>query len=515
MKLNYKRVLYVFLAAYFLIGVTGLGDFNFIWDETQNTAPAIFMYDFAGTYMSSPMTFSRIKDYAINYHAHYQFALNFLHHPPLQRLMVLFSYFVLGISEFASRIPTLLFGVLGIYVTFLLAEALTRDKKVAFFSSVIMGLSTYYFIYSRTAMIEVFLTTFVTASVLFFYRFLGSRKRSDGLLFGLFLGLGMLTKVYAVLVLPIVFVYILLTKKHAVLKSKDFILSVALALVLAAPWYIASFFVLPSTLGIPSVALKAYESYISLGFVDPLVVLSYFFKQFLVISIIAILGVAYAVRRKNSVDKFLLAWIAVFYIFFIFFVSPSSGHLARFVMPTIPAFAILSAMFLDDALGFGRKTYMILGVSVVVACIYLLSYYPNLSYSMDEATTWALENTPAGGGVISPDYGQQFYFMEHDRNMSVYFFMTAPMGDPFYKLLYENYTDSMNQALGIRNPEFYYVIIKDPTNKTLVDYLFNFENVPSYESREYKYLENTSVFTLVKSIYRDEKYKINIYKIIQ
>ena len=513
--MDHRHLLYAFMIAYFLVSVVGLGEPNMIWDETQNTAPSIFIYDFTREFLSDPMSFSEIKDYSIDYHAHYQFALNFLHHPPLQRIIVLASYMVLGITEFASRLPSVLFGVMGILFTYLLAEALTKNRRVALLSSVMLGLLSYYFILSRMAMLEVYIAAFVTASLYFFIRFEESRRGRDAVLFGLFLGMGLLTKVYAILVLPIIILYALLTKNTKVLKSRGFLISVLLALAMAMPWYLLAFFIMPSMLGIPPVAFNLYVSYLKVGLFDPFGVLLNCMKMYLFAGVIAFLGIIYHLQRRRKDSVLLLGWLLVFFAFFLFFIRPSSSHLSRFLIPTMPAIAIVAGSFLGTFVASKRNITLILGIMAATSVVHLAYYYPGLSYDLESAALYALANTPPEGGVICPYYGVQFYFMKHDREVSRYFFMTTSKNDSYHNLLYEEYTDGMNRELGIKNPEFHYLIIKEPPEDTAIyDYYgFLFEYIPGYSSDHEYVAQHEELFTRVKSFYRNDNYKTTVYKI--
>ena len=278
--MNTHHWLLILLALYLTASSVGLNGFEFFWDETQNTAPSIFLYDFLHQPLGE-MSFQDMKDYALDYHAHYQFALNFLLHPPFHRAIITVSYIFMGISEFSSRFPTVLFGVLGILATYLLAKDITGDKKIALISATTLAISAYYFIYTRMAMMEVIITTFVTLSIYSFSRYCKENTYRNAIIFGILTGFAMLTKIYGFLIIPILVMYVFLTRKHRLLLDKKLWLSMTIALSLSAPWYIFSFFVAPTMLEIPPIIFSLYTSLIKVGGFDLLNALIFFFKQFL------------------------------------------------------------------------------------------------------------------------------------------------------------------------------------------------------------------------------------------
>jgi 4-amino-4-deoxy-L-arabinose transferase-like glycosyltransferase len=512
------KIIILAMLGYLIIASIGLGGFEFFWDETQNTAPSVFMYDLSGRYLSGGMSFQDIRDYAVDYHAHYQFALNFLHHPLFQRIVVFVSYAILGVSEFSSRFPTVIFGVLGILATYLLACEMTKDRKTALLSAAVLALSSYYFIYSRMAMMEVIITTMITFSFYFFWKYMGSGRRRHAAMLGLALGLAISTKIYGILVIPIILLYVATTRKFSLLKDRKLWGSLVIAGIISLPWYVFAFFVLPDMLGIPSVALNLYVSYLRFGGFNMLNMIAYFFKQFLVMGFIVFLGVVYALQKRDRQSVLLLSWAFVFYSFFMLFISPSSAHLSRFVMPAMPAFAIVAAIFLRELVGINWKTLSILMVALLVSVGHLMVYYPTISYASEDAATWALERTQDGEGIISTEYGMQFYFMKHDRNISRYFFMTDPSDeDPFERLLDAEYSDPMNEALGIRNPEFRYLILKEPPRNDLAYTPLNFllEIIVARGNTHRTVESRPEEFVLVNTLYDNEDYAISIYEIVQ
>lgn len=71
------------------------------------------------------------------------------------------SIFLFGINEFATRYPSALIGSLTIIVVYFLTKELTGDKKIAYTSSLLLGISSWHIVVSR-ATSEVVIALFFT-----------------------------------------------------------------------------------------------------------------------------------------------------------------------------------------------------------------------------------------------------------------------------------------------------------------------------------------------------------------
>ena len=82
--------------------------------------------------------------------------------------MMALSYKAFGINEFGARFPSAFAGCLLAAAIFFFARHFLGVSK-AIYAVLSMVLSTYYFIYSRSAVTDMVLTLFITLSLFCFY----------------------------------------------------------------------------------------------------------------------------------------------------------------------------------------------------------------------------------------------------------------------------------------------------------------------------------------------------------
>jgi len=462
----YQKILIMFLILYLIFLVYKLDYKNFMWDETYVAAPVIFWLDFIKYFLNNPtLNINKIISYGLNYQSHYIFFSQMLWHPPLYKILVFFSLILFGINEFAARLPSVFFSIMGLFFTYLIGKEISSKKFIGLISAIFLGLSPLYYQFSRVCTPDIPVVVMITISMFFLLRYLKHKKRKDSILFGLFFGLSLLTKEFAISIILSSFLFILLTKKYKLLKDKNIYFSYFLAGVIFIPWLLFVNFI-PSFLDIPYVFIEKYGSH--MGFNVSLHNLPIFYlKQFsYVIGFLSILGLIYLIKRREDSDFFLISWIVVFYLFPLLFIGPSSSNLHRFTMPIMPALAISGSIFMNKVVNFNKiKNYgsVIFILTLILSLLVSIDYNlrVNIRYPVENATIWTLQNTEKNGGILYDDKGIQFYFMKHDRNLSV---RTAECTSKecIFQFLYQEYSKFEYEKLGIKNPKFYYLIVKEP-----------------------------------------------------
>ncbi len=169
-------------------------------------------------------------------------AINFmLSKPPLLMWLMSFAYQVFGVTNFASRIWSAVFGALSLVVVLYLGRKL-YNRYVGFLAAIVLGTFVTYYTFARYAMTDVPLTCFVVASIYFFV--ISEEKEKPNrytALSGLFFGLALMTKQIDALLIPlIVFTYLLTTKRSIrFLFKKHFTLLWAVGFLVFLPWLIS------------------------------------------------------------------------------------------------------------------------------------------------------------------------------------------------------------------------------------------------------------------------------------
>jgi 4-amino-4-deoxy-L-arabinose transferase-like glycosyltransferase len=165
-----------------------------------------------------------------------------LDNPPLFLWLQSLAFLVFGVNDWAAIFWSALSGALCVPLLYLLARRRLQFDPFEAWSAAIALLTTQYFLkYARHAMFDVFLTLlFLVAIVAYARAVQGERKWF--LLLGLATGLGILTKSVLGLFPGVVAVlHLLWTGRGRTLRDGWFLLGVAVAGLVAAPWYIANF----------------------------------------------------------------------------------------------------------------------------------------------------------------------------------------------------------------------------------------------------------------------------------
>ena len=157
--------------------------------------------------------------------------LSFHDHPPLT-FIIQHSFFKLfGFSVFISRLPYALAGVGSVLLLFFVVKKM-YDDKVAFLAALIFSVLTIHAWTSRIAYLEPIALFFILLTVYFFI--LAREQEKFWLLFGLFLGLTLLTKYTVLFIVPGFLIYLLIYHRKTLL-NKYFILSLVLAAIIFSP----------------------------------------------------------------------------------------------------------------------------------------------------------------------------------------------------------------------------------------------------------------------------------------
>lgn len=138
------------------------------------------------------------------------FGFNFYKHPPLLYYLIAFAS-LSGISLYnAGQAIILAFAFLSVIFFYKIGNELF-GQKFARLSSIIFGLSPAFWVWGNRVVHETMVYFFFVSSLYFLLLGIKNGKRRDWVLFGLLLGFGSLTKVVMLLIIPIAFLFAVLS----------------------------------------------------------------------------------------------------------------------------------------------------------------------------------------------------------------------------------------------------------------------------------------------------------------
>jgi 4-amino-4-deoxy-L-arabinose transferase-like glycosyltransferase len=286
-----------------------------------------------------------------------KFILNAFY-PPLLDVLEFISFETLGVSLFAARLVPVLFSALALWVVYELASSM-YGGKVGLLSAVFLAVMPGYFWVSQSAMPESLLVFLVVASLLFFYRWLTTRKDRMLVFTGVALGLGFLSK-YQIIVAALILILSLLflARKQLKLAFKKFTITIAAAILVVSPWLIITYQVYASHF------LSEWFYALQVGNPERSVYSERFFQPvFYLIDIVwpydtihpisllmyvaGLAGLVFFAWRRKPQDKYILIWFIVIYVFF----TLISNRAWRYVLPLFPTLAISAAVLFATLLG--------------------------------------------------------------------------------------------------------------------------------------------------------------------
>ena len=164
--------------------------------------------------------------------------------PPLYAWLSSMSMGAFGVSEFAARMPFLGIALLTLLLVFRWARA-EQDRDFAWVTVVVLASSALFFLSSAIVMTDAVLTFSTTLSMVAFYRAIhrAGSARTWSHLFFVGLGVGMLAKgpvALALCGLPIC-LWLMVRRNWRTAETRiAWLPGIALAVAIAAPWYIAA-----------------------------------------------------------------------------------------------------------------------------------------------------------------------------------------------------------------------------------------------------------------------------------
>src|SRR5208283_1116738 len=165
--------------------------------------------------------------------------------PILFYWLMALSYKSFGISNFAARFPSAIAAVCMAFALFLFVRH-SHGERRALYAAFAFILSSYFLVYSHTAVTDMVLTLFISLSLFSFYLSTQKTKGQEQMYvcgFYAFSALAFLTKGLIGIVFPfgIALIYLYLTEGKAGIMRIVNLKGMVIFLILSVPWYAAEF----------------------------------------------------------------------------------------------------------------------------------------------------------------------------------------------------------------------------------------------------------------------------------
>ncbi|MFA5143492.1 MAG: glycosyltransferase family 39 protein [Candidatus Omnitrophota bacterium] len=268
------------------------------------------------------------------------------------------SYKVFGVNETAARLPSAIFGLLGVIAIYLLGKLLF-NKRAGFLSAVILATSVEYVVLSRACITDMVLTVFMLLGVLFFfYGYLEEKRYFYGLSSAAF-ALAALTKGPIAIILPaaIFLVFFFLPGNLKALKKIPLGWCILAFVVVAGPWYGLAYKLhgrefIDAFFGFQNVTrfMQSEHKIGSQFYYNIPILFGGFFPWSVFLPFAAWHGfkkIRSGTRSEKNNIIFLFVWFLAIFIFF----SISRTKLPTYIFPSFISVALIVGVLWDDFLG--------------------------------------------------------------------------------------------------------------------------------------------------------------------
>lgn len=266
------------------------------------------------------------------------------------------------VSDFTLRLPNALLAILSAIAIFYFVCEILNDSA-ALFSAAIWALSLGYIRYSHTGRPEITLTVFVAITMLSFYSAVKTKSRKKQICYMLIswlsFSLAMLAKGPAPLlfIFPALFFYFAIFRRWKIIPKLLPTVGTILFLLIFLPWPIAVFLKYPQAVEIWKNEFfgRAAGEYAA-GLKPSYYYFRVMFSCFAPFSIFIPFALGMPFYRVWERKRETAAYMWLWFVVGIVVMSLCGGKRQHYILPAMPAIAILAGMILDDML-FINKAY--------------------------------------------------------------------------------------------------------------------------------------------------------------
>lgn len=343
---------------------------------------------------------------------------------PVYIYSVMVVELIFGLTQFAVRLPSVIYGFFSVLGLYLLTKKITNNKKIALLSSFLFSLTPWFFIFSRTGYEAVAGLAFFIFAI---YFLLLSFEKNWKLIISIFLFISAIYSYNSSRILTPLFLFLGITifgfktKRRGVL-----VLLISLGLLILSLLPIYKLYSQDSGLNrLQTVAatqsiIKNYLSHFSFNFLfikgdsNPRSQIPGSPELFLIDLPFIVLGIIY-IFKKGSLKYFgILTTLLVSFIPAA--ITKESPHALRSILAA-PTFAVISSLGIYFSLELFRKNkkYLLTGIiSLYLICFGVYYYKFITKYNLLTSADWQYSYkeifTTQKEGVVSDKYAQPYIF---------------------------------------------------------------------------------------------------------
>ncbi|MFQ6073190.1 MAG: ArnT family glycosyltransferase, partial [Methanosarcinales archaeon] len=415
-EINTNRFYYAFLLLILMVSFYLYMKFRFFeraftWDEANYAGTARTLY-------------RNFFDYSMNGEPQ-------LYLPPVYPYLLAIFYKIFGLNEASIRLVNPILGVLTLIILFSFARRLF-DINVALISTILLSAYYLHWIYSDRLMTDVLFELLVLG--LFYTFYIGFEDEKPIFLYisGVLLGISYLTRYSTPILLLILFLYVILSRKSLDwIKKKEIWLALLCFIMIIAPYEMwkaqltgKPFGFFQSFLGgwAGGYAIFPWYMFGKWLFFES----DYFNRSLLIFGILAVLGIFITGMRffdKNTKEDLLL----LIWFFLPFIVASLHPHKeSRYLLFIVPALVIMTsnAILLLGNLIARHAEYPKYGLLIAILFSLMCSYQtalPATDYFKYAGSSWVQlknagefidKNTPKDTKIISESVPQLYYYSD-------------------------------------------------------------------------------------------------------
>ncbi|MCX7779217.1 MAG: glycosyltransferase family 39 protein [Patescibacteria group bacterium] len=250
----------------------------------------------------------------------------------------------LGLNEFSTRLPSVIFGFLTVLLTYFLTKELFKKRSIALLATFFLTISPWHIFLSRASFEAITVPFFISLTILFFLK--GLKKPKFIVLSAVPLALNFYTYAITKVYNPLLLIGSLIIYRKRVWQWKKYIiLSIFVFLAIASPFLYTQLTNWQKIQGrFYQVSVFNFSFWPILFFINYLVYLSpkFLFTHYLLpILIAALMGIYFLWQKRGLAKHRLLFWILIISLLPAALTFPNPGSLRS--VPMLPFLEIIAA----------------------------------------------------------------------------------------------------------------------------------------------------------------------------